>query len=68
MQHSHAQNPSPEFRPHFHAIALLGEAVIVNRVTGSPASRTRLLALIDMAYAVSAVSAAERLEVIGRAK
>ncbi|GBL58600.1 hypothetical protein PCLA_11r0067 [Pseudomonas citronellolis] len=49
-------------------MAILGEAVIVNRITGTPASRTRLLALVEMAYAVSVVSASERQAVIGGAK
>ncbi|MDF5986310.1 hypothetical protein P4119_16050 [Pseudomonas aeruginosa] len=40
----------------------------MNRITGTPASRTRLLALIEMAYAVSVVSASERQAVIGGVK
>ena len=66
MERSHALNPSSP--PHAHALAILGEAVIVNRVTRTPASRTRLLALVEMAYAVSVVSASERQAVIGGAK
>ncbi|MBW5464470.1 hypothetical protein GOY11_25175 [Pseudomonas aeruginosa] len=58
----------PQTSVRYSALALLGEAVIVNRATGTPASRTRLLALVDMAYAVSAVSALERQAVIGGAK
>ncbi|NAS50932.1 hypothetical protein FDK04_29270 [Pseudomonas aeruginosa] len=66
MERLHALSPSSPL--HAHALAILGEAVIVNRVTGTSASRTRLLALVDMAYAVSVVSASERQAVIGGAK
>ncbi|EMJ6081094.1 TPA: hypothetical protein NII41_006483, partial [Pseudomonas aeruginosa] len=58
----------PRTSVRFSVLALLGEAVIVNRVTGTSASRTRLLALADMAYAVSMVSELERQAVIGGAK
>ncbi len=66
MERLHALSPSSPL--HAHALAILGDAVIVNRVTGTSASRTRLLALVDMAYAVSVVSASERQAVIGGAK
>lgn len=66
--HGAFTRPQSVFSPACPCLAILGEAVIVNRVTGTSASRTRLLALVDMAYAVSVVSASERQAVIGGAK
>ncbi|HCE0322392.1 hypothetical protein PP479_02090 [Pseudomonas aeruginosa] len=49
-------------------LAQLGEAIVINRATGTSASRTRLIVLLDLAEAVSAISAGERQAVIGGAK